>query len=436
MHTNKNNSTLLKLLNQLQCSQQSAQTPSCAKTPKYVENITKSVENSKCQFPVIHAIIDNMNQKVSTTPTFSTHLLQSKEWQKYEELEGHQTIRLEGKNYALTAVLHETPLLNYLYVPYGPSASNKTALLNALKALKRFAESKNISFIRIEPTLALGAPEMAKIAKKLGLKCQKSHDLDPAHTWILDLNTNQEDLLKNMESRKVRYWRNHEKKGMKIRTTKDPSEITILTDLLKNLGEIDNFTPQTETHLKNQLKSGFATLYIIELQREDSEPSSEGGESGDTTLSSSGALRRLQPSDRGRAPMTTGDANPGATEDSSISDSNPIAAALIYDHDETRYYAHAATDFTHRKLAAGSILLIQMILDAKESGKKFYDFWGITISNDKNHPWYGFTQYKKSFGGRQVDYTGTYDLILHPFKYNLYSLLRKINRSLRKIHKN
>lgn len=360
-----------------------------------------------------------MNKKVSLTPTFSTHLLQSEEWQKYEELEGHSSFRLTGKNYALTAVLHETPLANYLFVPYGPSAANKTALLSALKALKRFAESKNITFIRIEPTLPLNASEMAKIAKKLNLKIQKSHNLDPAHTWHLDLTPEKDTLLKDMESRKVRYWRNHEKKGMKIRTTKDPEQIKILTELLKNLGEVDNFTPQDENHLKNQLKSGFATLYVVELQQEGSEPSSEG----DAEVTTEHERAR---------PVTTGSSD--APRERMVQNL-PIASALIYDYGETRYYAHAATDFDHRKLAAGSILLIQMILDAKDNGQKIYDFWGITTSEDKNHPWYGFTQYKKSFGGHQVDYAGTYDLILKPSKYHFYSLFRHLNRKLRKFHK-
>ena len=72
-------------------------------------------------------------------------------------------------------------------------------------------------------------------------------------------------------------------------------------------------------------------------------------------------------------------------------------------------------------------------LDAKKNGQKYYDFWGITTSKDKNHPWYGFTQYKKSFGGRQVDYAGTYDLPINRKKYALYSLLRPINKLKRKI---
>ena len=99
-----------------------------------------------------------------------------------------------------------------------------------------------------------------------------------------------------------------------------------------------------------------------------------------------------------------------------------------------RYYAHAATDEEHRKLMAGTIILIQMIVDAKESGMETYDFWGITTSEDPKHPWYGFTQYKKSFGGEQVDYAGTWDLPVKKARYSLYKIVRKINRAKRKIH--
>ncbi len=311
--------------------------------------------------------------------------MQSREWQKYEELEGHKTFFEEGDGYHFLAVEHKTPFGNYLFCPYGPEFRDKRSFLKALRALKTLGISKNVTFIRIEPRIALNGPEMAKYSQKIGNLIKKSHDLDPAHTWHLDLTQNEEEILKNIESRKVRYWKNHQKKGITLKKSQNPEDITILIKFLKNLGEVDNFTPQDENHLKNQLKSGFATLYIADLTEDDK--------------------------------------------------TEPIAAALIYDYKDTRYYAHAATDFEHRKLAAGTIILIQMILDAKKDGQKIYDFWGITTSEDKNHPWYGFTQYKKSFGGHQVDFAGTYDIILNQPKYKLYQFFRKINRMKRKIKK-
>ena len=342
-----------------------------------------------------------------------THLLQSQIWEKYEKLEGKPTFRLTDEDFDCLVTKTSTPFGNYLYLPYGPALKTqkttkisksgskniktspysdqksismaRNSLQKALRALRTLAKDQSAYFIRIEPTVALDAADITSAAKKLSLKAKKTKDLDPHYTWVLDLTTPEEEILKNMESRKVRYWKNAEKKGIKIRTTKNPAEITILTNFLKNLGEKDKFIPQTEQHLKNQLKSGdFATLYIADY---------EDPETGKTA---------------------------------------PIAAALVYDYEDTRYYAHAATDFEHRNFQAGSILLIQMILDAKNQGKTVFDFWGITKSEDKNHPWYHFTQYKKSFGGREIAYAGTYDIILNPVKYRLYELARKANRLVRK----
>ncbi len=306
------------------------------------------------------------------------HFLQSPDWEAYEQLENHQTFNLEGKDYSAMLMLEKTPFGDYLFCPYGPTVTNLAGLKNALSNLTNFAQKHKAFFIRIEPTLPLDEQSITtKDFETLGLI--KSHDLDPAHTWMLDLTIPEDELLKGMESRKVRYWRGREKRGVTIRQSHNPDEITILTTFLQALGDKDSFIPQNESHLKNQLKCNFATLYIAEI------------------------------------------------------DSKPIAAALIYDYDNTRYYAHAAADAEYRKIVPGTIILIQMIIDAKNNGITTFDFWGMTPSEDKNHPWYGFTQYKKSFGGYQVDYSGTWDLPIDKAKYQAYKVARKLNRIKRKL---
>lgn len=308
------------------------------------------------------------------------HLLQSTTWEKFEQLEDSITFRLKTPDFEVLVILKSTPVGNYLYCPYGPSlnleSSDKSPselLKSALDSLSTLAKQHNAFFIRIEPTYEFTPSDL----KYLNLK--KSHDLNPAHTWTLNLTIPETDLLKNMRKSNVQYWRSHKNKGLKIRQTQDPAEITILSSLLRAIGEKDNFNPQDESHLKNQLKSGFATLYIAEL------------------------------------------------------DSQPLAASLIYDYGHTRFYAHAATSDVERKLAAGTVLLVQMILDAKNHGDEIFDFWGITTSENPSHPWYGFTKYKKSFGGSQVNYSGTWDLPLNSLRYRLYLILRSFNRLKRKL---
>jgi lipid II:glycine glycyltransferase (peptidoglycan interpeptide bridge formation enzyme) len=74
------------------------------------------------------------------------------------------------------------------------------------------------------------------------------------------------------------------------------------------------------------------------------------------------------------------------------------------------------------------------MMDAKDQGFKVFDFWGIAPENaPKDHPWAGFTASKKGFGGYEVDYCGTYDIVLNKSKYRLYNLARKVNRTIRKL---
>lgn len=325
------------------------------------------------------------------------NLLQSHAWERYSELEGHPTYWLESSDYQLLAVQHHTPLGDYLYCPYGPVLDETNplpALKHALAALNSLAKAHHAFFVRIEPTYAFPASEMAN----LGLI--KSHDLDPAHTWVIDLTQPTDDILRPMDKNKTRLWRHHTEKGFTLRSTTDPEQITILTSLLSNVSQRNHFTPQDTNHLKHQLEAGFATLYVAE------------------TLP--GAIPDITP--------TSDSAITAAPSAAAPSSPIPVAAALVYDYDGTRYYAHAAADDAYRKLMPGAILLVQMILDAKAQGAHTFDFWGITTSDDPHHPWYGFTKFKKSFGGHQVDHSGTWDLPINKFRYRLYLFLRRLNR--------
>ena len=111
-----------------------------------------------------------------------------------------------------------------------------------------------------------------------------------------------------------------------------------------------------------------------------------------------------------------------------------IAAGLVFDHEKTRYNLQGAQTEEGRKLHATGILTIQLILDAKAKGLEIFDFWGIAPDDaPENHPWKGFTAFKKTFAGYEKDYAGTYDIVLKPSKYKLYKMLRKINKTTTKL---
>ena len=92
----------------------------------------------------------------------------------------------------------------------------------------------------------------------------------------------------------------------------------------------------------------------------------------------------------------------------------------MYDSEDTRTYAHASMSFEHRRLSANNPLVSTMMLDAKAKGLKRFDMFGIAPEGEPNHPWAGFTGFKKSFGGYPVTLPGTWDLPVHALPYKAY----------------
>ena len=295
-------------------------------------------------------------------------ITQSREWQKLQNDLGEKSFFEENADFQYLAIKKTTPVGNYLYCPYGPVAETATNFKKALKSLKELAKKEQSIFIRIEP-------QNPDFIKNLPKTAKKSHDLSPKETWALDLTGTDDDLKQKLPSRLLRYYKNREKQGIAIETSHNPDDIKHLLTLQKALAREKGISTFSENYLKTELSQPFATLYLVKNNQ------------------------------------------------------NVIAAGLVFDDGETRYNLQGAQSDEGRKLHATGILTIQLILDAKAKGQKTFDFWGIAPEDaPKNHPWAGFTSFKKTFAGYEKTYAGTYDLVENPLKYKLYQLMRKIRR--------
>jgi lipid II:glycine glycyltransferase (peptidoglycan interpeptide bridge formation enzyme) len=96
------------------------------------------------------------------------------------------------------------------------------------------------------------------------------------------------------------------------------------------------------------------------------------------------------------------------------------AALIIFDHN-CAYYHHGASIKIKEPL--NYKLHWQIILDAKEMNCRYYNFWGIT-NQGPEHPWYGLTQFKKGFGGKEINFLPTLDYIFN-LKYYLTYFFEK-----------
>ena len=304
----------------------------------------------------------------------SVPITQSREWQKLQEDLGEQSFFEANADFQYLAILKSTPVGNYLYCPYGPVADTATNFKKALKSLSDLAKARHAIFIRIEP-------QNPDFIKNIPKSTQKSHDLNPKETWVLDLAGTDDDLKSKLPSRLLRYYKNREKQGITIETSHNPDDIRHLLTLQKALAKEKNISTFSEKYLRAELSQPFATLYLVKHQIE------------------------------------------------AHADPDIVAAGLVFDGDTSRYNLQGAQSEQGRKLHATGILTIQLILDAKAKNQQFFDFWGIAPENaSASHPWKGFTDFKKTFMGYEKDYAGTYDLVESPFKYKIYQIMRKIRR--------
>jgi lipid II:glycine glycyltransferase (peptidoglycan interpeptide bridge formation enzyme) len=271
--------------------------------------------------------------------------------------------------------IRESGTLNTrLYTPYGPEVTSLQAFDESIASLMKTAREQHVTFVRVDPVGAITAADL----QARGFKPLTYQQLQPDHTQVIDLRQSKDEIFADMSQNSRNITKNIHKKGVTIRKSTNPADITILTSLLAGVASRNHIRTHDERYFSLQAETlfplGAATLFIAELE------------------------------------------------------GTPIAAALVYDSDDTRTYAHAAADDAYRKLSAGTALLGAMILDAKECGLTTFDLYGITESDDPKHPWYGFTKFKKSFGGTPLAYVGTWDLPINKPGYWLYQTLARLMR--------
>lgn len=85
-----------------------------------------------------------------------------------------------------------------------------------------------------------------------------------------------------------------------------------------------------------------------------------------------------------------------------------VAAVFIVVTKDTTYYMYAAANKEGKKLFAPTLVAWEAIKTAKNKGCKVFDFEGIYDERFPLKSWRGFTRFKKSFGGTEVEYPGAF----------------------------
>lgn len=330
-------------------------------------------------------------KKNSAGPSF----LQSWAWGEILRAEGKPVERLaiidNGQTVAQAQVVYERiPGLGwqYAFCPAGPAAANESGVMNyGWKSLADYLRGTGCIFLRWEPSFLIynSKPVPSKIA---GFTIQKTIDVTPRATTILDLSKSEGELLSAMHE-KTRYnIRLAERKGISVTPEKNFAEFR---RLLQGTSERDAFRPHPARHYQNILASELSVQF------------------------------------------------------NALADNKIIAALIGVRFGNTFTYLFGASDYAHRSLMAPYLLQWEAIKFAKQWRYRYYDFFGIAPGQpaspsagqpsarfrheyDLNHQYAGVTRFKLGFGGSIQEAPGTYDLIISPGKYKMYQLLRSIRR--------
>ncbi|MFH0951292.1 MAG: peptidoglycan bridge formation glycyltransferase FemA/FemB family protein [bacterium] len=297
-----------------------------------------------------------------------SQFLQSWQWSAFQADLSNKVYRLGVKDdqelvASASLIVKQTASFKYLYSPRGPIIKNgvdQTKVLNWLiKAIKELAKKDKAKFWRWEPTWALPVNDWS---------LQKTIDLQPPHTLILDLHQSEAELLKAMHQ-KTRYnLRLAEKKHIAVAVMKD-QEWSEVWQLFKQTKARDGFSLHEQKYYQAMLQQPMFHCLVAKHQEEI------------------------------------------------------IAANIICHYGDTATYVHGASANIHRETMASYLLQWRAITQAKAQGLAYYDFFGIDAKK-----WPGVTRFKQGWGGQPVSYIGTWDLIFSPIYYTLYKQLRKIRR--------
>jgi len=245
-----------------------------------------------------------------------------------------------------------------------PVASSAETFSKLTEQIQELATSHQSLFIRAEPATKLSDPW-----RKAG------HDVQPAHTLVLDLTKTQEELLAAMHQKSRYNIRLAERKGVKIRFSREQADVEHFLRLAKEVASRVPFRyhePDYYRTFMRVLNHHGAELAIAEYE------------------------------------------------------GKVLAVHILMSFGDTVTYVHGASSIDHRSVMAPHLLQWESIKRAQGGSATKYDFYGIAPAMaGADHPWAGITRFKLGFSGTQVTYPGAYDLVRNLPWYWLYTVAHR-----------
>lgn len=315
----------------------------------------------------------------------SIHPLQSWQWGEARKQMGVEVLRIGEYSsnqiiniYQIT--FHKIPFSNFKigYLPRSKFPSKAV-----LEFLYDYSKKNNLIFIKIEPYVFKSEIRNSQLRITDYELIKSPHPLFPSWTQILDLTKSEDELLKKMHH-KTRYnIRLAQKKGVTLKEMSNADGFEIFARLYFETCKRQKYFGHNLLYHKiiwENLKQEIAHILIAYFK------------------------------------------------------DVPLAAFELFYYKDTMYYPYGGTSAELRNLMASNLLMWNSILLGKKLGAKKFDMWGSLPPNHKSdHPWSGFTRFKRGYGGEFVEFVGSLDLIINPLAYKIYNLTNNFRNAYLKL---
>lgn len=105
--------------------------------------------------------------------------------------------------------------------------------------------------------------------------------------------------------------------------------------------------------------------------------------------------------------------------------------ALMIQSGQTVYYYSGGSDYElNRQYSCSAYVIWQAICYYNNLGVRFFDMGGVPVNPNKEHPAYGVYAFKRSFGGEYMEFEGGY-IIISSWKYKLLQFILSQRKLLR-----
>ena len=302
----------------------------------------------------------------------------------------------DGAVVAIVAA-QERPLFRgrtFWYVPHGPVLDYRdpaaaSRLRAMLLGLREVALQHGAIAVKLEPRLEAGGAELATFERR-GLR-RLPETLQVGQTRLVEL-ADDEALLAGFDKDTRYSVRRAEREGVVVETADSPDE-TAAIDALHGLVE------------ETQRRAGFPM------------PPLDRYRVAWRALAGAGRAVILEARHEGQL----------------------LASGMVVIEGDRSFYLFSGSRREERgepKRYASYALQWAMMRLARDRGVRVHDLWGVAPPGaGPDHAWHGVGLFKKGFGGREVVWAGSWDLVVDPTLYRLRAALGIVRGAIRRLRR-